>query len=296
MSPANGMDSALIKVLAGAVFISFSSVMAKLTHTEPVAAAFYRVLFAGVALTALALQQKNPVPPGKKGICLAALAGFFWALDLGVWHWSILFIGPGLATLLLNFQVFIMAGFGFFLFKEKLNGIYLGAVFLALAGLYLIVGQNWGQLTTEYRTGVFLALLAALAYSFYLISLRHLVGAAQRLSPLSAMALVSLFCALFLGLGSWGTGETFAIPRAIDWLWLLIYGLVCHSLGWWFISNGLPHIKASLIGLVLLMQPALAFVWDVVFFARPFSPSEATGAGLALVSIYLGINFGKNKT
>lgn len=295
MSSTKVKDSALIKVLAGAVFISFSSVMAKLTQTEPIAAAFYRVVFAGIALTGLALLQKDPVLPGKKGICLAALAGFFWALDLAVWHWSILFIGPGLATLLLNFQVFIMAGFGFFLFKEKLDGKFLTAVFLALAGLYLIVGQNWGQLTTDYRKGVFLALLAALSYSFYLISLRRLVGAAQRLSPLSAMALVSLFCAVFLGLGSLSTGETFVIPRAIDWLWLLIYGLICHSLGWWLISNGLPHIKASLTGLVLLMQPALAFVWDVTFFARPFTSGEASGAALALLSIYLGINFGKKK-
>ena len=39
---------------------------------------------------------------------------------------------------------------------------------------------------------------------------------------------------------------------------------------------------------VLLLQPALAFIWDVVLFDRPTAVLEVVGAMLALVAIYLG--------
>ena len=35
-------------------------------------------------------------------------AGVFFSLDLWFWHRSIIYIGPGLSTLLANFQVFIL--------------------------------------------------------------------------------------------------------------------------------------------------------------------------------------------
>ena len=54
------------------------------------------------------------------------------------------------------------------------------------------------------------------------------------------------------------------------------------------IANALPHIRASLSGLILLLQPALAFVWDVPFFQRPTSLFNWAGVLIALVAIYLG--------
>jgi drug/metabolite transporter (DMT)-like permease len=47
-------------------------------------------------------------------------------------------------------------------------------------------------------------------------------------------------------------------------------------------------LEAALIGLILLLQPTLAFVWDVLFFARPAMPLEVLGVLLTLVAIYLG--------
>jgi len=39
---------------------------------------------------------------------------------------------------------------------------------------------------------------------------------------------------------------------------------------------------------VLLLQPTLAFTWDVLFFHRPTDVTDVVGAGLALAAIYLG--------
>ncbi len=54
------------------------------------------------------------------------------------------------------------------------------------------------------------------------------------------------------------------------------------------ITRGLPHVQAGTAGLLILLQPTLAFVWDIVFFARPTTLVDVAGAVLALGAIYLG--------
>jgi drug/metabolite transporter (DMT)-like permease len=64
--------------------------------------------------------------------------------------------------------------------------------------------------------------------------------------------------------------------------------LVGQVLGWVIISNALPHLETSVSGLILLLQPALAFIWDILLFDRPSGWMDLTGALIALAAIYLG--------
>jgi hypothetical protein len=54
---------------------------------------------------------------------LVCACGLFFALDLFCWHASILHIGPGLATIIDNFQVFVLTTVGilFLLFDADLS-------------------------------------------------------------------------------------------------------------------------------------------------------------------------------
>ena len=69
---------------------------------------------------------------------------------------------------------------------------------------------------------------------------------------------------------------------------LAALGLFSHSLGWILITHALPKIRTSFSGLILLLEPALAFVWDVLFFQRPTSLVNWLGVVIALAAIYLG--------
>ena len=60
-------------------------------------------------------------------------------------------------------------------------------------------------------------------------------------------------------------------------------------MGWFLIASALPKIRASFSGLILLLQPALAFVWEVLFFQRPTSLVNWLGVLIALAAIYLGM-------
>ena len=105
-------------------------------------------------------------------------------------------------------------------------------------------------------------------------------------SPVNRM--VSLITALFLAGEVLRSGDGFQIPD-VQSLWaLLALGLGSQVLGWLLITNALPIVRTSLSGLILLLQPAMAFVWDVVFFHRATTMVNWLGVLLALAAIYLG--------
>ena len=85
-----------------------------------------------------------------------------------------------------------------------------------------------------------------------------------------------------------GEGVSLTIPTIADASYLLAYGLVSHCMGLLFIASSLPKVTTTEAGLALLLQPTLSFLWDVVFFARPMTAAELTGAAIALLAIYLG--------
>ena len=87
---------------------------------------------------------------------LAFLCGIFLALDLFFWHQSIHYIGPGLATILGNFQVFLLAGLGVVFMGEKANLKFFLAILMAILGLFLVIGILWNELGIQYKTGVYL--------------------------------------------------------------------------------------------------------------------------------------------
>jgi drug/metabolite transporter (DMT)-like permease len=204
-----------------------------------------------------------------------------------MWHRSIREVGPGLATLLGNLQVFIMAGVGIAFYRERPGWRFLLGVLLALVGLWLLVGIGWDRLTPAYHLGVLLGLLTGVAYAVYMLSLRRAQMRSARLTPEWTLCLVSLLCALALGLAVCGENAEFAIPDGQSWIALLGLGLFGQVLGWVLIARAMPQLPASLVGLLLLLQPVLSFLLDVILFARPTAASDWIGLALSLVGIFI---------
>ena len=260
----------------------------ELVDTPPTASAFWRALIGGLVLSAwVGLRGIPLLPPARACLGLAA-AGTCLALDLTLWHQSIVLVGPGLATLLANFQVFFMALAGSMLLRERLGGAILIAIPLALVGLALVVGLDWSSLNDNAQSGVLFGLLAAVAYTGFVLTMRW-VQANEIQRPASAnLAIASLCTAAVLGLFIAFTGESLRPSSVTDAAWLTAYGLGSQVIAWVLITGSLTQVPASRVGLLLLAQPVLSFVWDVLFFSRHFTPIEVTGAMIAIAAIYLG--------
>lgn len=270
--------------------VSFTSVFVELAHVGPTISAFYRVLFGGVILMVVSLIRRDRLWLGIQNMALPFGCALFFSLDLFFWHRSIEFVGPGLATILGNMQVFFVALFAVWLLKEKLSMQLMVSIPVAVFGLFLIVRTGWGEHDGAIKWGVFYGLLTAISYAGYVLFLRRSRShrGQQSFSIFANMGWISLLAALLLGISALVEDSSFIIPDLQTWGALLGLGMMGQVCGWVLISKGLPDVNASVGGLAILMQPALAFMWDILFFDRPTTPLEYLGAVIVLIAIYIG--------
>lgn len=277
-------------VIGGGICISFSATFVKASGVSAASALFYRCFIGGISLLILGLFTRESYRANAKTYSILGIVVLCFSLDLYFWHDSIFYVGPGMATILANFHVFFIALVGFFIFKEKLSsGLLIGLPF-AFAGLWLILGVKPAQVNNDLLTGVGQGLFASWWYALYVLVLRYSQRMRGRISPIASMAVISLGCALF-GLGAClASGSSLTIPTAFSGLMLLLYGLTGQALGGLLFTWGLPRLPASLGGPLMLVQPALAFIWDILIFNLPATSLTVLGAVITLAAIYLAVN------
>ena len=277
-----------VRIFAGAILISFSPVFVRLVEISPTSSAFYRVFIGGAALAVFLLVTGRRLSFSRYVWLALILSAAFFSLDLWFWHRSIIYIGPGLSTLLANMQVFFMIAAGIVALKQRPTKLELLAAVLAFVGLAMITGPEWDTAPPGYRLGVGLGILTAISYAGYMLSMRSARLRSQYLVPVREIAVMSLIAAAILGSVALVEGTKLSIPTATDAGWMLAYGLMSHAIGLILIASSLDRVSTTVTGIALLLQPSLSFLWDVIFFARPTSALEAAGAAIALAAIFLG--------
>lgn len=280
-------------VLLGAFMISFSAVWVKIADLPPTTSAFYRVFLGGLFLCIPTLLSGKRYKFSVKEVCLIAFCGLSFAADLFFWHRAIIYIGPGLATIIGNFQVFILAAIGIVFWGERFKRKFFLSIPLAILGLFLLVGIGWAEFSIDYKIGLIYSVLVAVSYSAFILILRNLQSGDKPFYV--TLMLISFATALFLlpcfpieGLG-------FGVGGVQSFLCLIGLGLLSQAIGWSIIASAMPKIPATLVGLILLLQPSLSFVWDILFFNRPTDIFGFIGFVLTISAIYLGVSSKINK-
>ena len=231
----------IIELLLGATLISFSPVFVKLARLGPTAAGFYRNLFGALFLLAIVMVRRESLWRGRRPFGFAVACALLFAADLSFWHRSIIHIGPGLATIMGNLQIFFLAVFGIVVFRERIDWRFLISLPLAIIGLYLLVGVDWGRLGANYRTGVLFGLFTAVTYAAYVLVLQRSRSLSSPLSAVANLAVISSLAAAVMGIETIVVGETFYLPDAQTWWSMLAYGILCQALGWIIISRALTR-------------------------------------------------------
>lgn len=280
--------NALLRLALGSAITSAGPVLVGIVDVPPTVSAFYRMVIGGAVLLTIALARGQRILAGRRLMLILGLAGVASALDMTLWHRSIVYIGPGLAALLGNLQVFGLAIVGVLFLGERLRATLVVSILIAVLGLVLLVGIDWSVFSSNYRWGLIFGLLTIVVYTAYILCLRAARKARPDISPVRDLAIASVFAALVLGAISAIEGASLAIPSAGQGGLLAAYALGSQVIGWVLITSALAHVPASLVGLVMLLQPALALVWDILFFDRSMSARELAGVLLVLAAIYLG--------
>lgn len=288
----------LALLAVGGMVLSLSGVAVAWSSMGTSAMGFYRMLLGGLGMVAFAQWQglRWRMPP--RALAYACLAGAALALDLYWWHKSIRMVGPGLGAILTNCQSFFLAGLAWMVFRERITLVYFVSLLLAATGILMVSGlalPAQGAADSAYLPGVALGLASAAAYALCVVFIKIPQSSPQATHPVINMAVLCAAAALCLLAATLIEGESLHIPDGAHLATLLVYGLVVQGVAWLMVSTALPHVKASLAGLILLAEPIATYALDVLFFSARPTLLAVAGIVLTLGAIYAGSVFGSVK-
>lgn len=275
--------------LVGAVTIAFSGILYRLADVSPTTGAFFRCAYAVPPLLLLAwLEDRRLGPRPWETRRWAWLAGAFFAFDLILWHRSIEYVGAGLATVLGNTQVLLVGVAAWVLFHERPSRTVMAAIPVAMVGVVLISGVlEDGAYGDDPRLGVVFGLLTGVAYTAFLLTLRHGASDLRRVAgPLSD---ATLACAIFTIPPGLALGELDFVPPPSAQLWLLLLALSSQVVGWLLITTSLPRMPAAVTSVLLTVQPVCSVLFAAILLDEDPSSLQLLGvvailAGLVLAS------------
>lgn len=287
-------DRPLLTAALGAACIASSGVLVRLADTTPVTVAFYRCLLALPVLGAIAFIEKKrfgPLPLRTRQLAWAA--GVFFALDLIFWHHAIAAVGAGLATVLGNLQVLMVAFVAWALLKEKPHSTLFIAVPIVVVGVVLISGvvgsDAYGE---DPALGVVLGIATSIAYAAFILVLRQGSNDLRRAAgPLFHATLVSAASAMVYGIL---TNDLVWQPGPASLGWLAVLALMAQVAGWLLISRSLPRLPAAITSVMLLLQPVGAMALAAVALGENPGPIQLVGALLILAGVVISTS-GHNK-
>lgn len=272
---------AFAALVAGNVCIAFGPLLVRLADTGPIATGFWRLALAAPILAFIGCRAGFRIQSMPKGLLgLVLLAGFFFAVDIVAWHIGIFKTKLGNATLLANCASLLLAIYGIFLARKLPPPMQSAAILLAFAGAALLMGQSF-ELSPEHFEGDWLSLLAGLFYTFYLLAM---IRVRESTESWSSLALASGSAALFLLPVAWFAGEQI-LPG--NWTPLIILALSSQVLGQGFLTYALPHFSPLIIGLALLLQPALSAFAGWAAFDETLTPLDYIGGVMVMAALVL---------
>jgi drug/metabolite transporter (DMT)-like permease len=274
----------LLAAVAGAVAISFSAILYALAEVSPSTGAFFRLFYALPVLFILWWTRRDQDRRSPKRRMVALVAGVLLGLDILVWHISIEYIGAGLATLIANSQVVVVALAAWILLDEKPSREVAIAVPVVLLGVSLVSGLGRGDaFGSSPVLGTILALASAVLYAGFILGFRlsnesQSPSAGPLLESTAGAALAILITSLPFG------GLEFT-PTWPAHGWLLTLALTSQVAGWMLIGYALPRLPAVETATIILLQPVLTMIWAVLIFSEQPSPMQWLGAALVLVGV-----------
>lgn len=293
MTTANNQRKlAFAALIAGNVTIAFGPLLVRYSDTGPIATGFWRMALAVPFLALLGYRAGFRLSHARPAIFgLVALAGLFFAIDIIAWHIGIFETKLGNATLFANCASLLLVLYGVLVARAWPGRMQAVAVLLAFAGAALLMGQSL-ELSRAHFIGDLLCLAAGFAYTVYLISMMRV---RETTESWSSLAMASLVVAAILLPAALFAGE-----KVLPDLWwpLLLLAFSSQLFGQGCLTYALPHFSPLVIGLALLLQPALSAAAGWAAFGEAMTPLDFLGSAMvmaALVMVRLGES-GNNKT
>lgn len=271
-----------VMVLMGGICIGLAPIGLRLGLDDlgPQAIAFWRYTFALPVLFLLVvlIEKRLPAKPNM----FVIIAGTCFAVDIGLWHWSLTFTTVANATFIVNLGNIGVGLTAWIFLKERPTWMWLLAVLIALVGAAaLSLGGAEGKADIR---GDLLALGAAVLVSCYVVAAkvaRRTLGGLETIFWLTAVEIIVAGIMVMIFREDFFPADLsgFAAP--------LFLAIAVQIGGQGLIITGLGHTPAAIAGVLILVQPVVAAAISWRLFDEPLAPLQAGGGFLILIGILI---------
>jgi len=275
---------ALAALFSGAVAIGTSALLVKLSETGPVSTGFWRVFLALPVFWAWVWFERGHASTAAtrtSNARLIALAGFCFAGDLAVWHWSIVLTSVATATLLANCAPIFVALAAWLFFGKRLRPAFIAGLTLAVGGMILLLRGDFA-IGGRALVGDALGLATALFYAGYQLTVTRARNTISTARIMAGSSVVSAAILLPIALLS---GEQFLPHSASGWMTLITLALIAQASGQSLIAYAMAHLPATFSSVGLLLQPVVAATLAWIVLGETLTALAIFGGLLVLVGI-----------
>ncbi len=273
-----------IIILIGVFFISFSSILTRVSEAPSLAIATYRVGIASLLLAPVFFAKHIPEMKrmNRKTFILCIISGIFLALHFASWISSIKYTSITSSTVLVNTQpVFVVLG-SYLIYREKSSLRSVASILVAIAGS-VVISLGDSSMGSNVLYGDFLAMVGAVTVAAYMLIGRY---ARRNLSVTGYTFIVYTTCTitlLFMALAT-STPLTGYPPRELAIF--LALAVVCTLLGHSIFNWGLGHVKPTFVSTAVLGEPVLATIFAILLLGEVPTLPRLVGGLVVIGGIY----------
>ncbi|MNM87417.1 putative inner membrane transporter yiJE [compost metagenome] len=277
--------SALIGLHIGALMFGLSGIFGKLILAGPLVIVFGRALFGALALGGFAGHLSRQARPDLRQGAMLVGSGLLLCA-----HWLTFFLAVkvgnvAVATLgFASFPAFTVLLEGL-LFGERIKRGEYGVVALVCIGLVMVTPSL--DFTSGATAGLLWGVLSGLLFA--------LLSLANRVSVRGVDPILAALCQNLTILACLAPLVFVELPkiRALDWLWLVLLGVLCTGVAHSLFVASLRLIKARTAAVIFALEPVYGIAFAAVLFGEQPGPRMLAGGALIILATFISARLAK---
>ena len=273
------MKPALIRLHTAVFLWGFTGILGRLISLNEGWLVWWRMLITAVALWLYFYASKQVQKVTLKDFLKIASIGTILSLHWLLFYGSIKYSNVSIALTCLATTGLFSAIIEPIFFRRRIDikEILLGT--FALAGIVIIYFSN-----LQFSVGIYIGLLSSLATVIVSVMNKKIVsGYTPQVITLYQLTGGFLGLTLLMPLYNFLLDSSIQYPQPIDWLWLLILGVVCTVFTFLLYIRALRQLSAFTINLTLTLEPVYGIILAFAVFSENKYLSSYFYIGFALI-------------
>jgi len=253
---------------------------------DPITVLFLRFSIAGIFMACAMIVKRLTFPKGQSLIMLILMGGIGYVGQSFCYFTALTMVSAGLVAILLYLYPTFVTILSAILLKSPITKLKITALAFSLTGTFLIIGVDGGGKLL----GIFLAVIAPVIYSFYIITGSKIVSMAGAF-PSSAVVMISA-AVVFSGVIAL---KVPSFPTSLTgWVSIFAIALISTVLAIVTFFAGLRRLDPSTASMISTMEPVVTVALASAILGEEITFLKSAG-GLMVLAAVLLLSRGESK-